>query len=288
MSETVAAGAPANPASTFVAKTDILERTRLIPQMNQELAKDEPTFDDVLAQLRRDEGLAARVLAIANSAWFAGRLKVDTLEVAFGRMGSQDFYRAVLAAVLRGNLGEGTEQNRWWQHADVTSGCCQMAAQLVAEPLLEKAWLTGLLHDCAVPLMARTVPDYSYLCEEALTYSPTIVATEQDCNQLDHCEVGAALLAAWRFPASFATAVRRHHTTLLAPVPDDEGVQLLALLLLAKRVCDPRELDKPVFAERDEAILLGDIATTLGLHPDRMREAVAELRRLYRLRLKHA
>lgn len=288
MSETASAGVPANPASTFLVKTGILERTGLIPQMNQEMAKDEPTFDDILGQLRRDDSLAGRVLGIANSAWFAGRLKVDTLEAAFGRMGSKDFYRAVLAAVLRGNLGEGSEQNRWWQHADVTSSCCQMAAQLVAEPLLEKAWLTGLLHDCAVPLMARTVPDYIYLSEEALTYSPTIVGTEQDCNQLDHCEVGAALLSAWRFPASYVEAVRRHHTTLLAPVPDDEGVQLLALLLLAKRVCDPRELEKPVFAEGDEAILLGDIATTLGLHLDRMHEVVAELRRLYRLRLKHA
>jgi HD-like signal output (HDOD) protein len=180
-------------ARKLIEQTGILRTTQIICDLNLERDREQSTFESVLLAIAKDEPLATRVIQLANSAWFGGRVKVDSVDVAFGRLGNKDFYKAAMGAALRFGLGEGTESSRWWEHSESIAHLCEMVAQHLNPDLIEISFQAGLLRDCAVPLMTRHVTDYGYLADEALGFAPGSMEMETECNHMDHCTLGAVL-----------------------------------------------------------------------------------------------
>lgn len=276
-------------AKQFLEQTGILKRAQIIADLNVEKGKEETTFDDVIAAIQDDAPLAERVIFLANSAWFGGRTKVDKVDVAFGRLGTTDFYKASVAAALRFHLGDGAGNDCWWQESETIAHLCQITAQQLNPNLVEAAFFAGLFRDCAVPLMSKHLTDYSYLAQDALGFAPSSVDIELECNQTDHGTVGAAIVRALKFPPVYATAIQYHHAQTLAAVADSEARQLLAILLLAIRV--HAWSDKKVSAfhsDPAEDALLSEIAIAFRVTKAVIDDAIVELLRLYGLRRAHS
>jgi len=280
---------PSPTVQALIDQSQILSATQVIPQLHDELANEESTFETILAAIRNDAPLARRVIDLANSAWFGGRLKVDTVEVAFGRMGVDDFYKVVVAAALRFHLGaESARMKKWCAQSETTARLSDLLAQNLDAALLKPAFLLGLLHDCGVPLMARHVPDYSYLLDDAIGHAPSAIEMESDCNQINHCEVGAALVEAWKFPKCYSGVIRHHHGQTLESSTNDEERRLLAILLLAKRIdywCSHQR--EPAFDEPGEPGLETEIADVFRLTRGQLAAVYSEMVQLYRLRQSH-
>jgi hypothetical protein len=125
--------------------------------------------------------------------------------------------------------------------------------------------------------MRQQLTDYSYLAEEALGLSPTILEMERECNQTDHCTVGAALVSAWKFSPAHGEAVHRHHDQTLEQADSPQSKELLALLLLAKRIeVWSHQRAEGLLADPGEAALRGEIAQVLELGPQQIREIISE------------
>lgn len=282
-------GSPAESARLLIERTGILSRTQIIADLNTERDREQSTFEKILADIARDQPLATRVIQLANSAWFGGRVKVDSVAVAFGRLGTKDFYKAAMAAALRFGLGEGGDHSKWWQHSESIAHLCEMAAQQINPDLIETAFQAGLLRDCAVPLMSQHVTDYAYLADEALGFAPASVEMEVECNQTDHCTVGAALAAAWKFPEVHQGVIQHHHARTLAGMKSPEGRQVLALVLFAERVDGwSKEPDTVCFATPEEDALRSEMARAFSVSTQTIDDTMTEMLRLYHLRQSHA
>ena len=61
---------------------------------------------------------------------------------------------------------------------------------------------------------------------------------ETECNQTNHCTVGAMLVASWKFPETHSTAVQFHHAQSLFGAKTQEAKQVLATVLIAERIGD--------------------------------------------------
>lgn len=287
MSDNAVAVSPA--VRAILDRSGVLKSTRVIADLHDELRKEQSTFEPILKAIAADQPLARRVIDIANSAWFGGRIKVDTVEVAFGRLGVEDFYKAVVAGALRFHVGDGAEFKPWWTQSETTSRLAELIAQHLDPALIEASFFLGLLHDCAVPLLWKLVPDYSYLAAEALGFAPGSVEMETECNQVNHCEVGAALVQAWKFPPHFAGILLHHHSLTLEGLSDDAGRRQLGLLLLTKRIdhwCTHEVT--PGFADASEENLELEIANVFRLTRGQLREVISEMVRMYQLRKNHA
>ena len=277
-------------ADDFIAATGVLGRTPFITAINEEIGQAEPDFQRLIELMSANPALVARVVTVANSAWYGSHVKVDSAAMALARLGTHDFCHVALSASLQLGVEETPQgQPKLWPHADLTARICGLAAQPLAAELVGDAFLAGLLHDCAVPLMARHLPDYAYLIEDALRPAAEGPAMERECHQTDHCLVGAALCRAWHFPAAVATAVAHHHHPFIPVVLSAGEQRLLSLLVLGERITSLCKLEATeAFPPADGPGLPDEIARALGATRKQVDLAIAEVLRLHQIRVRQS
>ena len=276
------------PAQEFIQRIGLVKRTAIIPLLNAEMASGQSTFESVMAAIRSDPLMSQRVIDVSNSAWFGGRLKVETTEEALLRMGVKEFYHVVIIAALKAGLGQGRGQANWWAHVENVARDCELMARCLSREHMLSAFLAGLLHDYAVPFMARVIDGYDSCAQDALACTPDVIEKENQRFGFNHCTVGAALMTAWQFPAPLVEAVRFHHQMSLAAAPSHEGRRVLALLMLTERLDSMcRNLINVMFGESREEALLEEMAFALEVTREKINEVLAEVAHLYRLRQAH-
>lgn len=113
----------------------------------------EPRYADILALLEEDPLIAARVLRIAQSPNYAGRVNITSLEQALIRLGIERLTDIFLEVALTMKVfrvpGFETQINRLRRHSAATA---RIARVLCREVCLDEGlgFLCGLLHDVGI------------------------------------------------------------------------------------------------------------------------------------------
>ena len=177
---------------------------------------------DLAAALTADPSLTARVLRLANSAYYGLSRRVDEVSFAVTVVGFPTV-RAMAAVHASGLFepGEHTVPDRYWEHSVATATLCSvLAPRAGVRP--NQAFPLGLLHDLGSALMFRTDPErYAAVVEEAGN-GALLRACEKEAFGMAHDEAASRVFAAWRFPETFIEAVADHHAhpaTVNSPHP---------------------------------------------------------------------
>jgi putative nucleotidyltransferase with HDIG domain len=200
---------------------EIVGRVRKLPSLPriyvalQSIVRDEHvTLSDVAALVAADSALAARVLQIANSAFFRLPRKLSNIEQAVSYLGFQAIRNLAMSVEIfsqwpRGSCA-GLDLNRLQQHAHTVAAA---AGALTAKtPLADDAMLAGLLHDIGYWVLAQECPqDLSRALELAKAQNIPLHAAEYQVLGASHAEIGAYLLGIWGLPYPVVEAVAHHH-----------------------------------------------------------------------------
>lgn len=202
----------------------VLDQTSDLPVFSsavQEVirAADRPDSSprEVAQALRRDQGLAVKVLRLANSSWYGLSRSTDSLEQAAITLGMNGIRSLAIAAssyswLARELPGWGIGPQQLWIHASSSAMAAHRLAQnsRLADPDL--ALTSGLLHDIGLVALSlvlctksRALKDYAI--REKLPFH----LVEQKALGFDHCQVGAGLAEAWGLPERVVEAIRWHH-----------------------------------------------------------------------------
>lgn len=205
--------------------SDRLKQLPSLPTVVTELlssfASEDVDVDHIAHQIARDQGLAARVLRVANSSFYGLQSKVGTIHEAVVVLGFRAVRSMVLAVGVNGAFR--VEQCPGFDaHAYLRHGVAAGLAARVLAPLAghnpELAFTAGLLHDIGKLVLASS---FSRPYSDALAYRKQhdlpLPEAEQAVLGLTHAEVGALLAETWRFPSSLREAVGDHHTPAAAP-----------------------------------------------------------------------
>jgi HD-like signal output (HDOD) protein len=156
-----------------------------------------------------------------------------------------------------------------------------VASRIIAQrsnaSLKEEAFITGLMHDIAKPVLLQRFPD---------EYKPVIAAirdggedeleTEREMLGFTHAELGTHILEHWNFPVELTRAAGRHHDYDGASLNDLDTVIDPREVTLSRIVCLANELAKAhgyTFAGRPALNLSAMSATEhLGLDDDALNE----------------
>jgi putative nucleotidyltransferase with HDIG domain len=158
---------------------------------------------DVERVVENDPLLAARILAVANSARY-GTARVGSLKNALARLGSGTvrdvLYEAVAQAhIFRGPAGSGLAAEL--EHAVAVARIAQTVCERLAIPS-GHAFMCGLLHDIGRPIII------GLLTKTRETLSPAEV---QVVVEAAHARVGAEVATRWALPTLVADVCRYHH-----------------------------------------------------------------------------
>jgi HD-like signal output (HDOD) protein len=219
----------------------------------QDLMQDQySTIDDFSRAVQYDPAITARLLRVANSAFFGLSRKVETLSHAINLMGVSRLHDLVLATSVIGTFGglRVTEMDMatFWRrsvHAGVTA---RMLANECGLFDSERLFVDGLLHDIGHLVMYLRVPQPALAAMlMSREQSRPLLDTENELLGFNYCEVGGALMEAWLFPASLQEVCRLHAT----PASASKFPRETALVHIARHlveIADPQPQSLPFLA----------------------------------------
>ncbi|MEJ5363975.1 MAG: HDOD domain-containing protein [Desulfosoma sp.] len=180
----------------------------------RKIAEPDSSADEIQKVLARDPALAARVLKLANSSFYARSRTIATLRDAVVVIGLKTVRTLVLASITRDLFDPfGLTEKLLWEHAVG----CGLAARTLAVSLrfsrAEECFLAGLLHDVGKMILLTHHPEPMRRIIQDVYNDPDLSfpALEKDAFGFDHAEVGRLLAAKWRFPEEIVEAIGCHH-----------------------------------------------------------------------------
>jgi len=169
---------------------------------------------DFAKVVRNDAVLSGRLLKLANSAFFAQRSPVTTVDRACVLLGLERLRALAMSFYISRAAGDPSDElsKRIWGQS-VFRAC--LAAELATRTGLARvgeAFVIGLMLDMGVPLMGKLLGQkYIDLVRESS--SPhKLFLNESQRLEFTHVDVAWALGRRWRLPELITRPVERHHT----------------------------------------------------------------------------
>lgn len=211
-------------------------------QMLVALNRDDVDVRKLTGLIARDQALTARLLRLANSAFFAARAKVTTAQQAVTLLGFTRVRDLALGLSVWGALdAKSAAGRRWrstlWAHSATVAAASRILAERAGrDPGV--AFTAGLLHDVGKLVLGLRLGDsYWSMLEEAAARGESSSAVEQEAFQCHHGMVAGWLLQLWQLPPLLVEAVACHHHPLVA----DYGVDLPLIVGVADRLVNAGE-----------------------------------------------
>lgn len=236
----------------------VLSRLRYVPSLPaayrdlaEELAAGCPRPERIDAIISRDPGVSAKVLQVANSAYFNRAREAKTPSQAIGFLGFDLVKALVLTCGAAGSLshidGSGLSAEKVIEHsigvATLSGALMRQARGSAAD--IEDASAAGLLHDIGMLLLAENQPQaYGRVTAEKQRTGLPLEDLERAVFGVSHADAGAFLLGTWGLSDGIVGAVAGHHDRVddLTGVAGPADAVALASILMAERDGPPFEL----------------------------------------------
>jgi len=166
----------------------------------------------------QDPAISAKLLQLANSAYFGFSRKVFSVAEAIQLLGVGVIQSLAMAVPIFSAYSRqkcpGFPIDHIWEHSLQTGVIGRrICSQHLADSFLgEQAFCAGLLHDLGEIILADGLPDeYAAVLTESRKQHLRLFEVERKHFAATHAEVGAYLLAIWGLPVPLVEAVANHH-----------------------------------------------------------------------------
>lgn len=174
-----------------------------------------------------DPSLSARILKLANSAFYCFPNQVKTISHAIVLLGlnlvkSLAIGVNIFDSFTRGMHKEAALINKLWMHS---VGVGQMAQAIWAKRSSRKdsefAFLCGLLHDLGKVVFFKNDPVHyaEIFATEKSDGDLDVRAFEVDYYGIDHAALGSELAKRWGLPPLLAKVLLKHHSVIATDEP---------------------------------------------------------------------
>lgn len=201
-------------------------------QIQQEITKAEPSIQKVESLVEVDQALTAQMLKMANTAFFRGLSKVETVRDAIVRLGLQQVSHIVML-VTQKKIFKSDDRyiqelmEKLWRHSVGTAmGSAWLAKKCGYQQLANQAFVAGLLHDIG-KLFLLTVIELVRE-KKGSEFDPSKAFFIDVMDNL-HTEQGYELTQNWNLPEAYCIVARDHH---------EDSFDVRNVLLLLIRVVD--------------------------------------------------
>lgn len=172
--------------------------------------------DDIAELLRSDPDLCARMLRMANSAFYSFHTEVETIERAVSTIGLRQIRELVLiTSVVKAFEGIPpglVNMATFWEHSIAVAVMARALGEQARIPNAESFYIPGLLHDIGRLAMYLKMPGLMHdLLLQREVQGQSMFAQEIQLLGYTHADIGQHLLDAWKVPASITAPIARHH-----------------------------------------------------------------------------
>lgn len=233
----------------------------VITELRRLMAQPETALKDVVAHLERDAQLAAEVLRLSNSAYYARNGRNSDLRTAVSRIGFRQTYTLVETIFASGlwRVSDQTARRMLtsiWRRSLAQGLAMRAVTDMIAvrgELSSDTAYLIGLFADAGASFLVWVASQVSAPLPSPDSLKSTIQET--------HAEIGALILQRWQFGATVSAAVRAHHSS----TPGAGSNPYWPVVVVGSDLADELVSDDPTAREPLDRSLVGSRAAELGV-----------------------
>lgn len=207
---------------------DSLPPLHVVASMLRAFAQADASADlrPLIQTLGKEPGVTARVIAVANSAYYAPARPVGSVDDAAVVLGIRTLKTVVLGVVLNAHFDPsrcpGFSLERFWTDAFMTAVSTGYVVDSLSEPpVADRSTLysLGLVHSLGLLLLADQAPqELARAIERAQSGGLRLREAEREVLAgSDHYQLGAQLLEYWGLPVIFPLTIRELGARLTEP-----------------------------------------------------------------------
>ena len=267
---------------------DLLTRDITLPsppdiyfRLTRVLEDPKSDMEDFARLIENDPGIVARVLRLANSAFYGFTAKVTTIRRAVTLIGTRELRDLVLATTVmemfNGLPNEIMNMRTFWHQSLRAAVIAKVfAACHHGEDELEPIFICGLLHQIGNLVIYHKLPE---LAREALLRHQyqgiPLHEAERQVMGLNHADVGGEMMRLWNMPPLLIETLSKHTCPEQAEIYRTET----ALVHLAARIMELETFEPETVLE---ALPPGHEAwKAAGLREDAIAPGLVEAETLY-------
>ncbi|MFW6296872.1 MAG: HDOD domain-containing protein [Desulfosalsimonas sp.] len=236
----------------------IIETAGALPPMPQVIARagkvlsnERAGFKEIAKVLETDQAMAARVLRLANSAYYGVKVPVVSVQQASALLGFKTLFTMIVvvnSSKMMGKQLEGycIEARDNWKHSLFTAIGAKSIAEEKFPELIDEAFMAGLLHDAGMLILDPYVKKEKKRIESHLKHGRSIEQAESAIFGFNHAQLAAEYLKKWMLPASQTHAIEFHHYPSRS-----EGDILSCILHAADAMANLQGVEKNFYTEKN-------------------------------------
>jgi putative nucleotidyltransferase with HDIG domain len=210
--------------TTDLMRIRLLENLKELPTLPTVVAQlmmtlNEPTSSarDLERLIANDQAIAARLLKLANSAFYGLPGKVASLNRAITLLGFNTVRSLVLTIGVIDKFGGPSggkyfDRGEFWEHSLSVAMVARLLGARDSAFSPDEAHLAGLLHDIGKVIMDNFMPaKFQEAMQLVKEKGRDPLEAEQELLGLSHDEVGHIAAGEWRFPEFLSEVIKNHH-----------------------------------------------------------------------------
>lgn len=231
-------------AEILVGAVDDLPTIPLVATKVLQLLDDPDVSVEEIADLMlSDQVMTARVMKLLNSPVYKPAQEITSLKRALVYLGLRHVRELALTTSVI-NAFDGTsgalELNAFWEHSFGVGMVSKIIAQKVGYQDLEKAYISGIIHDLGEVFLSNFLRDpFLEVLEHIKTHPVKLVDTEAELLGTTHCEIGLCMARKWNFPDAYCEVIACHHDPAEAKIDPI----LCAIVNISDLFCTVRALN---------------------------------------------
>jgi len=204
------------------------------------LKNEDYSVTDVAKVIRYDQGMAANILKMSNSAYFGASSKIRSIPDAVICLGQKNLLRVLETACTatffkKAGGGYVSDASELWEHSVAVALMSQILSRHIQKQDDAALYTAALLHDIGKVILGQYVRE-SYVRIRRLVVESgySFLEAEEEVVGINHADLGGRIAEQWRFPADIRDAIAYHHR------PDSLGDASAAipwLVYLADQSC---------------------------------------------------
>ncbi len=206
-----------------------------------ELVDNPRTNTRTLARLiANDQALTAKILKLANSAYYGFSREISTVDMAIVVMGFNAVKEMGLSLSIFDTFKNSTsidyfDINKYWEHSVAAAIVARYIAKSNGLADSGELFVAGLLHDIGkMVLIQYFSEEFQKISRFSQEKEIDFYRAEQEILGIDHGEIGALIAEKWHLPTRIVSWIRNHHK----PKSVDNPFKVdIAVVNLADLVC---------------------------------------------------
>jgi len=203
---------------------DIVQKVEELPALPHvtyrvlKLTSDPKTsIAELVDTITKDQVLTAKVLRMANSAYYGYARRIYSINEAVVILGFSTVRNLVLAASVYNVMdkefqGYFLPKGDLWKHSMSTALTARLLAKKIGYELPDQAFVAGLLHDIGKIILNTYMKTmFDKVLDKVNKENIPFMKAEQEILGFDHAVVGSRVAEKWNIPSELVESIAKHH-----------------------------------------------------------------------------